>query len=51
MADTTNMTLRVPDTIIDRLRAAARAHHHSVHAEILTLVERGLDEQEGKDNG
>lgn len=44
--DVTRFTLRVPDEIYKKLEERSRANRRSVHAEVLTLVERFLDSQE-----
>jgi hypothetical protein len=41
------MTVRLPGDLLDRLRTAAERDRRSVHAEILWLLERGLDEPAG----
>ena len=37
------MTVRLPDELLARLRQAAARDRRSVHAEILWLLERGLN--------
>jgi hypothetical protein len=38
------ITLRLPDELHAALKAAAGQEHRSVHAQVLTYVERGLAE-------
>jgi hypothetical protein len=44
--DTTRQTIRLPDALLARLRAAAEAEHRSVHGQLLHYIERGLDDDE-----
>jgi hypothetical protein len=44
----TRQTIRLPDTLLTRLRAAAERNRRSVHAQMLIFIERGLDADEGK---
>jgi len=48
--DTTRQTIRLPDPLLARLRAAAEADHRSVHGQLLHYIERGLaaDERAAK---
>jgi hypothetical protein len=45
MDETTRFTLRVPDPLLERLRAAAERDRRSVHAEILYMLETALDQE------
>jgi hypothetical protein len=40
--DETRQTIRLPDTLLARLKAAADRDHRSVHGQMLTYIERGL---------
>jgi hypothetical protein len=46
----TRQTIRLPDTLLTRLRAAAERNRRSVHSQMLIYIERGLDQDadEGK---
>jgi hypothetical protein len=44
--DTTRQTIRLPDPLLARLRAAAEADHRSVHGQMIAYIERGLDADE-----
>jgi len=41
--------LRLPPELHDRLRALAAAEHRSLHGQILYLLERALEAEEGKE--
>lgn len=41
-------TLRLPDNLYDRIRAVAELDRRSVNSELVWLLERGLDCQEGR---
>lgn len=43
--DETRFTLRVPDPLLERLRAAAERDRRSVHAQILHILETALDQE------
>jgi predicted HicB family RNase H-like nuclease len=40
------ITLRLPDELHERLKAAAGHDHRSLHAQVLVYVERGLDQDQ-----
>jgi plasmid stability protein len=44
----TRQTIRLPDPLLARLRVAADREHRSVHGQILSYIERGLDQDERK---
>lgn len=44
--DETRQTIRLPNKLINRLRAAAEADRRSVHSLMLVYIERGLDADE-----
>jgi hypothetical protein len=37
-------TLRLPEELLARVRAAAERDHRSIHGQFLWLIERGLDQ-------
>ena len=39
------MTIRIPDTLLARLRLLAERERRSVHAQILVMLERGVEAQ------
>jgi hypothetical protein len=41
-------TLRLPDGLYDRIRAVAELDRRSVNSELVWLLERGIDCQEGR---
>ena len=45
------ITLRLPDELHERLKAAAEHDHRSLHAQVLVYAERGLDEEEAAQAG
>ena len=40
------ITLRLPDELHERLKAAAEHDHRSLHAQVLVYAERGLDQDQ-----
>jgi hypothetical protein len=44
----TKISLRIPDPLYARVKAAAGQDRRSAHAEILTLIETALDAREGQ---
>ncbi len=46
MGTDTRTTLRLPDDLHDRARRLAARDRRSVHAELLVLIERGLEAEE-----
>ena len=42
-----NFNIRLPDNLHERLKQAAADDRRSAHAEILWLIEKGLDERQG----
>ena len=44
--DTTRQTIRIPDPLLARLRAAADRDHRSVHGQMIEYIERGVDADE-----
>lgn len=46
MEQETRQTIRLPDPLLARLRRAADHDRRSVHAQMLTYIERGLDQDE-----
>ena len=46
----TRQTIRLPDALLARLRAAADRDHRSVHGQMITYIERGVaaDERAAK---
>ena len=49
MTDETRMSIRLPDELLARLRRAAERDHRSVHAQMITYIERGLGQDESED--
>jgi hypothetical protein len=47
--DETRQTIRLPDRLLGRLKAAADRDHRSVHGQMLTYIERGLEQDERRD--
>jgi predicted transcriptional regulator len=47
--DETRQTIRLPDTLLGRLKAAADRDHRSVHGQMLTYIERGLDQDDRRE--
>jgi hypothetical protein len=46
--DITRFTLRLPNKMREVILEKAKANRRSLHAEILVLLQEGLDAQEGK---
>jgi len=51
MADEIKMSIRLRPELHERLKQAAERDHRSMHAQMLALIERGLDQDEGKRKG
>ena len=47
---TKQITLRLPDELHAQLKAIAEQEHRSMHAQVLTYVERGLARAEHEQN-
>jgi hypothetical protein len=46
------VSLRLPESLHERVLAASKAEHRSLHGELLYLIERGLDtDSQGEDHG